>query len=376
MKKITILALHLGYGGIESCIVNLANLLVDNYDVKIFVTYKLYQENIIPIDSRVKIVYLTKLKPNKEEFKTALKKFNVIRVIKEGLKSIHILILKRLTMIKALKNDDADITISTRIYYNNLLGKYGHGLKIGWEHNHHHGYLRYINKFIKSCKNIQKVVLVSNSLKSDYSTSFKKNNISCECIYIPNFIDNMPVSHSLLNNNNLVSVGRISKEKGFEDLVDVYKIINDNLSNTYLNIIGDGVEFKNVKDQINYLNLNSQVKLHGFQKKDYINNIYLNSSLYLMTSYTESFGLVLLEAMSYGIPCVAFSSAEGANDIIIDGVNGYLIQDRNKEEMAKKVVYLLNNRDILNKMGLNAIDTLKKYDKYKIKNEWIKMFGD
>ena len=79
MKKVTILALHLGYGGIEKCIAALANSLVDTYKVEILAIYKLYEEPAFYIDSRVHIRYLSKVVPNKNDFKYALKRVNIFR---------------------------------------------------------------------------------------------------------------------------------------------------------------------------------------------------------------------------------------------------------------------------------------------------------
>ena len=84
MKKITILCLHLGYGGIEVAISNLANMLIDNYDIEIVSNYNIYGKPFYKLDDRIKIKYLYNGGPNKKEFKSALKKLNIFKVIKEG----------------------------------------------------------------------------------------------------------------------------------------------------------------------------------------------------------------------------------------------------------------------------------------------------
>ena len=96
MKKISILALHLGYGGIEKSIVALANLLCDRYNVEIVSSYKLYDRPVFDLDKRVSVRYLLgDLKPNRQEFMKALKSKKIITAFSEGIKSLKILRLRK-----------------------------------------------------------------------------------------------------------------------------------------------------------------------------------------------------------------------------------------------------------------------------------------
>ena len=139
-----------------------------------------------------------------------------------------------------------------------------------------------------------------------------------------------------------------------------------------LKIIGDG----NEKDYLNSIilkeKLENSIQLCGFKNKDEIAKLMLNSSLYLMTSYTESFGLVLLEAESYGIPIVAFDSAKGACEIIRNGENGYLVNNRNINEMAKISCNLLNDFNLRRKLGQTGRKYSEQYKKENIAKMWIK----
>ncbi len=87
MKKITILSLHLGFGGIERSVVSLANILCKKYMVEIVSVYKLYDKPSFDIDDRVDVKYLINGGPNKNEFKNALKSHHVFKIFKEGIKS-------------------------------------------------------------------------------------------------------------------------------------------------------------------------------------------------------------------------------------------------------------------------------------------------
>lgn len=376
MKKITILALHLGYGGIENCISNLANSLVDDYEVNIVSTYKLYEKPVFKLNDKIKIKYLmTDLKPNKQELKQSLKKLKLITFFKELKKSLKILKLKKNLMIEAIKNCDSDVIISTRDIHNNWLSKYGRDkiLKIGWEHNHHHNNKRYINKVTKSVLGLDYFVLVSKDLTKFYSEKLKDKKV--KCVYIPNSINFFPQEKAKLETENLISIGRLSHEKGYLDLIDIFKELHQKYPDSKLNIIGDGPDRKKIEKKIRDNKLEDYIILHGFQEKEYINKYLEKSSVYIMTSYTESFGLVLLEAFAYGIPCVAYSSAEGANEIISDNWDGYLIKDRDKNKMVKRICELLSNRNRRLIMGANGIKKAQEFNTQKTKQKWIEIIN-
>lgn len=377
MKKVTILALHLGYGGIEKCIAALANSLVDTYKVEILAIYKLYEEPAFYIDPKVHIRYLSKVVPNKNDFKYALKRVNIFKIIKEAIRALNILRIKRKVLIDAIDSCDSDIIISTRDYTNKYLGEYRNNnvIAIGWEHNHPHGDKVIMKRLRNSCKYLDKLVVVSRELKHIYSEDFKKNDIKCQVEYIPNFLEVLPKKINKLDNKNIISVGRLEPEKGFLDLVSVFKLMELKDGDVYLNLVGDGSQkdkiFKNIVDN----NISRKVRMPGYLDFEELNKLYEKSSLYLMTSYTESFGLVLIEAMSHGIPVIAFSCAEGAKELINNGVNGYLINNRNEHEMADRAVKLLNDPDKLKELGENARTTALKYSKDEVKKMWIKLLG-
>jgi len=338
MKKIAILSLHLGYGGIERCVVNLANILCERYDVEIAVSYKLYENSVFPLDPRVKVIYLNEsLKPNKEKILEAFHNKKVFPFIKEGLFGVKVLYYRRKTMINYIKYCDADVIISTRDIFNYWVSGYAKDetLKIGWEHNHFHDDYKYAKMVKNSAKKLDYLVLVSNELQKFYAKELQSS--SCKCVMIPNSLDRFPDKMASLNSKNLVSVGRLSKEKGYLDLLRVYKKIVHDYPDWILHIIGDGKERKKIEEYIHKNSLEDKVILHGFQGKDVIDSILQDSSIYIMTSYTESFGIVLIEAMSHGVPCIAYDSAEGAREIITSGENGFLIKNRNQEVMVQKI---------------------------------------
>ncbi len=376
MKKITIFSLHLGYGGIEKSIVNLANLLSDEYEVEIVSTYKLEDTPAFDINKKVKVRYLiTKYKPNRLEWKESVRKLRPIKFIKETYKAINVLINKRRKTIDAIKKCDSDIIISSRDIFNKWVGEYAKKsqYRIGWEHNHHHNNITYANNLVKCSKDLDVLVLVSENLRSYYKKLMKDANSKCKCVFIPNMLDSVPDKVSKLTEKRMVSIGRLSKEKGFVDLIDVYKEYKErNKDNSWhLDIIGDGAERNKIVDKVYRLGLTKDITVHGYLRRKDLLDILTKSSLYVMASHTESFGIVLIEAMSTGMPCIAVDSAEGANDLIINDYNGYLIPDRDKKLYVEKMEALINDKKKRVLLGKNARDFSLKFTSDNIKKEWL-----
>ena len=339
-KKITIFALHLGFGGVEKYLSSLCKMLKENYDIEIISTYKVLDKPAFPFSEKVKITYLIDDKPNKEEFKRAIENKDIISIFKEGIKSVKILYLKRSRNIKAIRNTYSDYIITTRTFHSRLVGYYAYNniIKIATEHNFHNNDKKYITKVIDSIKDFDYFVVVSDNLRKFYENKIGKT----KCIYIPNVIDNLPDKRSKLTNKNIITIGRLSPEKGQKDLIDVFKIVNKELPKTKLFIVGDGPLKQELENYTKELKLTDKIIFTGFlgnkEKEKYI----LDSSIFILPSYTESFGLVLIEAMSYGLPCIAFDSSDGARELLKDDV-GILVKDRNKEKMAKEIIKELKN---------------------------------
>ena len=377
MKKITILVLHLSTGGVEMAITNLSNILAKKYEVEIISTYKINEKPAFKIDDKVKIKYLiTDLKPNHKEIKDAIRSKKILKIIKEFFISLKVLYLRKKLMIKAIRNLDCDIAISTRYLHSNWLGKYGSNkiIKIAQEHNHHNNDKKYISKVINSLKNIDYFIPVSNELNNFYSDRLKNTKTKCLCIR--NSLDIFPNETSNLVFKQIVSVGRLSKEKGFLDLIEVFSKVHLEYPDWKLSIAGDGQQLEVLKDKIKSLNLENNVNLLGFLNKENLEKLYLNSSIYVMTSFTESFGLVLIEANSYGIPTISFDTAQGAKEIINNDKNGYLIKNRDKQEMSNKIIELIEDYEKRCELGKNARMMSEMYKEENVASLWYNLIDN
>ena len=174
-----------------------------------------------------------------------------------------------------------------------------------------------------------------------------------------------------MTKKNLITIGRLSPEKGQKDLIDVFKIVNNKLPDVKLYIIGDGILKNELEKYVKKLKLNNNIIFTGFLDKEEKEKYILDSSIFVLPSYSESFGLVLIEAMSYGLPCVAFDSSDGAKELLKNNV-GILINNRDKNEMAKKIVDVLSSKEI-NSLGNKGYIYCQKFLIDNIKDDWINL---
>lgn len=373
MTKIAFLVLHLGYGGAEQAVISQANLLVKKYEVEIICLYRLYETPAFYVDPKVKIVYLTEgIKPNREEFHDAIVEKNITKIIAEGVKSLKILYLRKSKMRQAVRRSTADIIISSRYLYHKLLTKNAKDgvICIAQEHNHHNGNEKYINKQIRAVRKMDYFMPVSKELTDFYAA--KTKGMPVKCLYIPHYLENIPEKNSALIEKNIISVGRLVAEKNYQELIDIFYRLREKVPGWKLHIVGDGEERNKLQEKIKKYNLQNEVILHGYQNKEYIAELMYHSSIYVMTSITESFGLVLIEAQSFGVPCIAYDCAQGAKEILSSGKNGILIKNHSQERMIEELEKLMGDYQYRLRLGNEGKRNSLNYSSEAIGKQWYK----
>lgn len=188
---------------------------------------------------------------------------------------------------------------------------------------------------------------------------------------IPNVVNlNDSGSYASYELKPVVYVGRFSKQKDIDSLLRIWEIIHQQHPDWQLDIYGEGELKDNYLSIIQKMNAN----IHVYEPTANIMEVYREHSILLLTSKYEPFGLVLPEAMSCGLPVVAFDCPYGPADIIIDEVDGYLITDRNIDLFAQRVGQLISDYDLRVKMGKAGIASSKRYQASRIMPQWIQLF--
>ena len=374
MEKVTILMLHLQHGGIEKQTITLANQLSNDYDVEIISVYSMFKEPAYPIDDRVKVTYLMNDAPNRDTFKAALDQGKPVAIFKEICKALRILYLKKNLMAKAIKKLDTDYVLSTRIDFADQLSALApEGVVTLTQEHLHDASPKYVAQLQKSFRNIDYLVVLCRGAMANHS-KWQENNHKIKLVEIPNILESVPEYSAQCQGNKLVAVGRLHPVKAFDDLITVFSKVAERVPVATLTIVGGGEDQAKLENLIAEYNLQDKVTITGMVSKEEVEKYMLDSDMYVMTSQTECFPMVLLEASSVGLPLVSFDVPVGPEAIITNGDNGILIQDRNMDEMADAIVGLLQDREKLHAMGSRAKELSYQYLPSQIMGKWKELF--
>ena len=188
---------------------------------------------------------------------------------------------------------------------------------------------------------------------------------------IPNPITIQPHTVSDYSQKRAIAVGRYTHQKGFDLLIEAWNEVNKIHPDWTLYIYGGG-NSKYYQDQADTLGLHNAVKCCG--PVENIQEKYLNSSIFILSSRFEGLPLALMEAMSSGLPPVAFKCPCGPKDLIHSGKDGILCPNEDLEKLIKAICCLIENEPLRKNMGKNAIENMKQFSMENVMTQWDKLF--
>jgi glycosyltransferase involved in cell wall biosynthesis len=194
------------------------------------------------------------------------------------------------------------------------------------------------------------------------------NNVSV----IPNPARFLPDQPSELSAKRILSVGRLSPEKNYSSLIRAFALVHSLFPDWSLDIFGDGDERYRLLSEIEKYHLNDVVHLPGSTND--VQKEMLSSSLLVCSSKYEGFSMVIIEAMSCGLPVVSYECPCGPKDLISDGNNGYLVPVGDENALADRICRLIENTERRKQMGVAAFETSKYYSLEQIISQWMALF--
>lgn len=186
----------------------------------------------------------------------------------------------------------------------------------------------------------------------------------------------MPMGNNLSDGSakRVIAVGRLDYQKGFDRLIQAWRIVqqHETFKDWTLDIFGQGEWKEMLQNMIDKAELNKHTHIN--KPTNAIGKEYANSSLIVMTSNYEGFGMVLVEAMACGVPAIAFDCKCGPKDIIKNGKNGLLIANGDINGLAEAMMKLMSDRDYRKFLSGNAHRVTATYSEEAVMNQWINLF--
>lgn len=354
-KKIALVISGFGPGGAEKVILLLANSLIKDYQILLISLYK--TESFYEISKEIEIVYLQKkYKASSNFFEALISNFSnvkkIVRILRANSVNLLISFAAAPNFLSVLSGKILNIPAIISVRKNPQVNK-----------------PNFIWQFIENitCKYCDVLVVQTPLVKN----IFKKFILNEKIKIIPNPIDSKMKSLSIEYDSNkrenvILTIGRLDANKNQKLLIEAFA--NLKLGIWKLLIVGDG----DLKDEYKKLT----VKLGIADKVDFIGNVsnvwdyYNQAKIFAFTSNSEGFPNVLLEAMSFGLPCVSTDCPFGPSDIIANDENGYLIETNNMKQLQNRLSKLINNSVICNQLSQKAILSTQKFNTLTVKKLW------
>lgn len=340
-----------GKGGTERVTSQLANLLINYYDITI-ISLKSGQNINFYVDERIDIIELRGISENK----LVRRLFNLIELNKH------------------ITNKNIDMFINVDITLSLYTLPFRKRVKnISWEHfnffSESNSRIRQFSRKISSRYSDAVVVLSDADLKNYQSNLKRYSNI--KRIYNP-IAFNKEVGGYNLNSKVVLSVGRLESQKGFDILLDAWKNVSNDGS-WVLKIIGDGSKKEELLAKISQNHINNVI-ISPFTND--IEKEYINSAIYVMSSRYEGFGLALAEAQSKGLPLITFDCPEGPAEIVGYGDYGILIENGNVQSLSNELSSLMNSIELREYWSNASLKGANRFNTQEILNEWINLFEE
>lgn len=241
---------------------------------------------------------------------------------------------------------------------------------ITWEHfNANMNWNYFTSPIARTLSSIfsKKIVVLTNTDKLVFERRFKANNVVC--IKNPNVLGYN--EKSSLYSKKILSIGRLENQKGYDILIDIWAKCKCKDFGWQLNIVGEGSQYLNLTRKVLEKDLGETLIFHKptLNMKDY----YLDASVFVLSSRFEGLPLVLIEAMSMGLPIVSFDCETGPRDIVENGRTGFLIDVFNTDLFAQKIDELCFNSSLMKEFSDNSILNSHQFEIEPIVDQWINL---
>ena len=285
---------------------------------------------------------------------------------------------------RILRNKEYDVAIAFSGHLNDcyvVLNCIKANKKIVWAHGMIYQYLLMSPAFEKMYSKFDKIVSINHLNQNDIFYCKPYLNYKIENLYNPAMIEDTKLSEIELNNlsqkygDYILSVARLETPKDFLTLVKAFKILKDNnKTKCNLVIVGDGPDRSKIETYIKQNNLENNIFLVGSQ--DDVAKFYKTAKLFVLSTESEGLGMVIIEAMNFGLPVIATDAPYGPRDIIRNNEFGVLTPVGDEKLLAQEINTLLENEELYNYYKNQSLKRYLDFIPEKIMEQFYEIIGE
>ena len=215
-------------------------------------------------------------------------------------------------------------------------------------------------------KRFDRIVVLTQEERRNHWLSYK--NV---CV-IPNPVRFTQTRISRVENKSILACGRLCYQKNYSSLLRAFRLVVNKFPEWHLDILGEGDERSLLESEISRFSLQNNVSLRGNQED--VQKWMSEASIFVLSSRYEGLPLVLLEAMSCGLPVISYACPSGPKDIISDGIDGFLVSPGDEQMLGACICLLADDNDLRKKMSSAALKKAKQYSLETIITLWMTLF--
>ncbi|HEX5620499.1 MAG TPA: glycosyltransferase family 4 protein [Solirubrobacteraceae bacterium] len=280
-----------------------------------------------------------------------------------------------IALVRWLRSVPGGVLITTRPAFNLLAARLApRGVAtVGQEHLHLDSYRpRLIADIRRGYRRLDAVAVLTSHEEQTYRALL--DGAPTRVVRIPNAVATADGPPSSLDAEVVVAAGRLNSQKGFDLLIAAWAIVAARRPSWRLRIYGSGPERARLQLQIDGLELGDRITLEGRHPR--LGEAMAAASLFALSSRFEGFGMVLVEAMSAGLPVVSFDCPHGPADIISDGSDGLLVPAEDVDALAAALLALIEDPDRRRRYGEAALSTAREYAITAIGPRWDRLLAE